>query len=106
MCWRGVARFASSSFGRSYSKLVENPDLAQWQHYVGLCGNWRGKWHRYKSDLGEGKLVLGQQFQAFCNPTLETDGHSVRHVNRYEPGTEPQGRPAQLVDGLYEVDFG
>jgi len=106
ICWEGLAKFAPSLFGKTCKTLANNTPEAQWQHYVGLCGNWRGKWHRYSLDPTDGKPVLGKTFQAYCNPTLDCDGQCVRHINRYEPGSEPPGKEGKIVDGFIELEMG
>lgn len=77
----------------------------QWRRYAGLSGEWHGVWHRFVVGP-DGKMSSGNRFPAVCHMALTSDGQSVRHKNRYTPGSQPPGPPGKIVDGLYEVDFG
>ncbi|CAE7316377.1 unnamed protein product [Symbiodinium natans] len=77
----------------------------QWQHFLGLCGTWRGSWQRYAADADSQALKPIRHFQAFCVPCAAEDGQSVHHVNRYPPSAAPPGG-RRMASGLTEVDFG
>mmetsp|Transcript_176 Transcript_176/g.418 ORF Transcript_176/g.418 Transcript_176/m.418 type:complete len:263 (+) Transcript_176:61-849(+) len=96
-----MAAAAASAWRRA---AVETREV-QWQHFLELCGTWRGTWQRFAADPESKALRPVRRFEAFCVPCAAADRKSVHHVNRYPPGASPApGRTTE--QGLTEVDFG
>ncbi|CAE7209354.1 unnamed protein product [Symbiodinium sp. CCMP2456] len=97
-----MAAAASSTWAPRAAAAAE----VQWQHFLDLCGTWRGVWQRFGAEEGSSKVLKPtRHFQAFCVPCAAADGRSVHHVNRYPPLVAPPGG-RKMANGLTEVDFG